>query len=956
MCGLAIGAYMPGRYADRVSSPLKYYAVFEMAIGFYALLFLVFSKNIDAAGTAISGIGFKFLFVIVALIIPTILMGATLPYIACAYVRIFKPVNKEFSVSVLYGINAFGGVIGVFLAGFLLIYLYGNTVTILIAAAGNFIVAAFALSISRYAVKNSVSHSPVSACGELLREEKGVHRPDMKKLADAGYEPKDCRPVRFYAYITFAAFFMTGFCALALEIVLARLLVLIIGTSTYAFSLILMAFICGIPAGSILVPLIIRRPPRMAAFGVVLALLAFAALLTIPLLSAAPFIFLNIFSSYGANFLTFMTVEYLLCLMILMFPATLSGYAFTCALGTIKAQMNTIGRDVAGLYFFNTIGSLAGAIAAPFLFIKNLGLQNSIIVISLLYFFSGVVLIFSSESGRRIKIVRVVTLIICYVLIYGFSGRLDMDVIAAGVHYHPYKFAGKSVKEIIDYIKKEKLVFFAEGIDSTVGIYLKHEVVYLKINGKTDASTGWYDMNTQVLLAHLPMMLARDNRKVVVIGLGAGVTAGAVMKYDPELLECVEINSAVIEGARFFNKISGLDFNAPNFKIIEDDALTHLKTSKTEYDVIISEPSNPWIAGIASLFTYEHFMRCRERLSKNGLMCQWLQLYSMSKQDFIRILVTYQKVFPNATLWYSSWGDALIIGTRTDYDFDFNVIKKRLEKERIRKQLNLIEIFSVEALLAHQVLDSETLKNLSNKYPDIKINTDDHQILEFSAPINYYNQNSEQITNTLLAMQNTEKLYLKKYYELNRPDDNSYESLARAYYKLKMIDRASENFKKATEKNPALWYVHLMKAEKLYNEGLLYEALNEVQVALFLAPQKHQSYYALLKIAIELQDFYSIIRVFNNGRQYFTYPDRYQYHLALGVGYEGLDEYSKAIENYKMAIEHFPDCFSAHKNLGLLYLKLNDNQSAIKYLNCAYKIKSGDEEVLEALSKLNGGK
>ena len=941
MGGLAIGAYMPGRLADKVISPLKYYAFFEIFIGAYALLFMFFSPHIDAAGVALGGISAKFAFVISVLIVPTILMGATLPFVSTAYVRIFKPANKEFAVSLLYGINALGGVLGIFLAGFFLIYFYGNTMTTIIAAAGNFIVAALAFLIAGLAVK------PAAVKGA----ETDLDERAARTIAEAN-EGAWLSPLA----VTMAAFFMVGFCALALEIVLTRLLVLIIGTSTYAFSLIIMAFIGGIPAGSILVPLIIRKPPRLAAFGVVLMLMAISSILTIPLLSAAPFIFLKIFGAFHADFSTFMAVEYLLCLLILMLPATLSGYAFTCALGTVKSREGTIGRDVARLYFYNTAGAVLGTIAAPFIFIKNLGLQNSIITISFLYLISGLALIAASVSGRRIKFIRSFVLTSCYLAIFFFSGGLDMDIISAGVHYHPDKFAGKSVKEIINHIKKEKRVFLAEGIDSTVGIYSKHEVVYLKINGKTDASTGWYDMNTQVLLAHLPMMLARDNRKVVVIGLGAGVTAGAALKYNPDLLECVEINPNVIEGARFFNKISGLDFNAPNFKIIEEDALTHLKTTKIEYDVIISEPSNPWIAGIASLFTYEHFSKCREKLSKDGLMCQWLQLYSMSREDFIRILVTYQKVFPNATLWYSSWGDALIIGTKSDYDFDFNLIKKRFENDEIKKQLYLIEIFSTEALLAHQILDSETLLGLAAKYPGIKINTNAHQILEFSAPINYYNQNSEQITNTLLAMQEPAKLYLNKYYDLNQPDENSYESLARAYYKLKMLDHAHENFKKATDKNPSLWYIHLMKAEKLFNEKLLYEALNEVQVALFLAPEKHQSYYALLKIAIELQDFYSIIRVFNEGDKYFSGPDRYQYYLAVGVGYEGLDEYAKASASYKKAIEIFPDCFSAHKNLGLMYYKLNSNAEAVKYLNSAYKIKSNDEEVLEALSKLHGGK
>ncbi|HOD40632.1 MAG TPA: fused MFS/spermidine synthase, partial [Candidatus Wallbacteria bacterium] len=227
MGGLAIGAYMPGRYADRVASPLKYYAIFELLIGAYALLFMFFSGSIDAAGVSLSTIVSKFAFVIAVLIVPTLLMGATLPFVSTAYVRIFRPANKEFAVSLLYGINALGGVFGIFLAGFYLIFMFGNTVTTLIAVAGNFIVAALAFFISSKAVKGE---------DETVPAETGApRRPALKNTAEGA----SGRPA-LYLFINLAGFFVTGFCALALEIVLARLLVLIIGTSTYAFSIILM--------------------------------------------------------------------------------------------------------------------------------------------------------------------------------------------------------------------------------------------------------------------------------------------------------------------------------------------------------------------------------------------------------------------------------------------------------------------------------------------------------------------------------------------------------------------------------------------------------------------------------------------------------------------------------------------------------------------------------------------
>ena len=939
MAGLALGAWILGRFSDRAGSPLKWYAIFELLIGAYALLFSGCSSLVQSLCSDLGSIYSKFFFVMAALIIPTLLMGATLPFISSAYVRIFKPVNNELSVSYLYGINALGGVIGIFLATFFLIYRFGNTITMLSAVACNFLVAiaAFLIARSTESIKTSVEPQATPTAVD-----------EIYSVRQNAYE---INPL-----ISFTGFFTVGFCALALEIVLTRLLILVIGSSTYAFSLILMAYICAIPIGSIIIPSFMKRPPRAAAFGVVLMLLAIASLATIPCISAAPFIFLKIYSIYHTNFSSFMALQYLLCFIILLPPAALSGYAFTCALGSIKSESVNIGSKVGRLYFFNTIGAVLGSITAPFIFIKSFGLQNSIITLSLLYLVSGIAFTLATNAKKRLKLLRIVSFALIYTAILFGGGELDMEIIASGVHHQPEKYDGKTIAEIKNQIKKDKLIFLAEGIDSTVGIYSRHEVIYLKINGKTDASTGWYDMNTQLLLGHLPMMLAKKNKNVAIIGLGAGVTAGAVMKYDPESLDCLEINPNVIDSARYFTKISGLDFTAKNFKIIEEDALAYIKNTKKKYDVIISEPSNPWIAGIASLFTYDHFEKCREKLSDDGLMCQWLQIYSMSHEDFIRVLITFQKAFPNATLWYSSWGDALIIATRSDYEFDYNLIKKRFENDIIKKHLNLTEVFSPEAVLAHQILDAKTLTELAKKYPEIEINTHEHQILEFSAPINYYRQSSEQITSALLSMQKPDLLYLKKYFDLNQAGEYCLESLARVYYKLKMFDKARNCFKIASDKNPALWLIHLKKAEMYYNEKLLYEAINEVQIALFLAPEKHESYYAFLKIAIELKDFYSITSVFKNGEKFFTGHDKYQYYLALGVGYEGIDETDDAISCYKKALEIYPDCFSAHKNLGMIYFKQINFTNAKKYLNNAYKLKSDDGEILETLTKLHGGK
>ena len=941
MAGLALGAFAVGGLADRTRAPLSWYAAFEVAIGIFAITFLKAMPAIDSAACGVASLTHKFLLTAAVLAIPTVLMGATLPFISSAYVRIFTPRNNDFAVSFLYGINALGGVIGIFLSSFYLIYLLGVTRTTIAAACGNFLIAAIALLISsRY------------------RDRQLQDQPGGEKKAEGPEQETHSRNYGYARFISYMAFFIVGFAALALEIIWTRLLVLIIGTSTYAFSIILIAFICGIPLGSIMIPLIIRRSPRMEAFGVVLMLLAIASFLTIPLISLSPYVFIKIFNSFHSDFSSFTFIQYLMCLIVLMLPTTLSGYAFTCAIGTIRTGTGTVGADVGRLYFFNTVGSVLGSISAPFFFIKNFGLQNSVLYLSLLYLITGITVTIASDSAKHMKILRVGLSVLVFLTLFYTCGSLDMSIVASGVHYHPEKFEGvSSFAQIEKMIRKSKQIYLAEGIDSTVGIYTQPGgTTFLKINGKTDASTGWYDMNTQLLLAHLPMMLCKHPDKIAIIGLGAGVTAGAVLKYSPQKVDCVEISPNVIDAARFFNKVNELDFTAPALSLIEEDALTFMKNSNVKYNVIISEPSNPWIAGIASLFTVEHFTNCRAHLEKGGVMCQWIQIYSMTYDDFIRILVTFHRVFPNCSVWLSSWGDALFLAADDDFEVDFNLLRARFEKSRSRAQLGLIEILSPESLLAHQILDNDAVKKIVASFPDTEVNSNDRQFLEFSAPVNYYRQDSEIIKSNLLKAQITGKLLLDQYLKEFAPTDRSFETVGRVFFKLKLYDLARGFFDKAAEKNPALWFLHLKYAEQRFGEKSFYEALNEIQVALFLAPEKMECYSAFLKVALEMHDYYAIIRVFEEGRKYFRGTDQYQYYLALGVAYEGIDRPLDSIVNYRKAIDLADDCSTAHKKIGLLYKNLNDRKLAIVHLEKAHKYSPNDPEVIDALAKLQGGK
>jgi spermidine synthase len=267
-------------------------------------------------------------------------------------------------------------------------------------------------------------------------------------------------------------------------------------------------------------------------------------------------------------------------------------------------------------------------------------------------------------------------------------------------------------------------------LNDSISVLRSDDYVALRVNGKTDASTG--DARTQLLLGHLGGALHPAPRRALIIGFGSGMTASAVARYpDVERIDCVEIEPAVIRAAPFLEKLNRGVLNDPRLHVIFDDARNFLLTSREKYDLVISEPSNPWIAGIATLFTAEYYSAVREHLALGGMFVQWVQSYSLAPADLRMMIGTLAPHFTEVTLWRAEGPDLLLLGRTGTSPFQFSRLRSLWQEQSIRSDFEAMDVHQPEGLVASYLLDDAAVRRLA---VGSVLNTDDRTLLEYHAP------------------------------------------------------------------------------------------------------------------------------------------------------------------------------------------------------------------------------
>jgi len=539
-----------------------------------------------------------------------------------------------------------------------------------------------------------------------------------------------------------AAVFVTGMLTMTYELVWTRLISLVMGSSSYSFSIMLATFIGGIALGGGAAALALKKDRNALAWFAACELGVFVSLLAmLPLYERLPYFFnvvASLLSRREEAFILHETVKVGTCVAVMLIPSVLIGMSLPLASRVHVKSMSTMGTDVGTVFSANTAGDLVGVVVGGLVLIPWLGLQRTMELSIVLSGAVGCALWYLAVGGARLRrLWPAVALAAGIFVLVAALPSWNLRVLNSGLFRNRDRYAD-SYDEYLRKLADMELIYQKDGADLSVAVTRvvdDNRRLYMSVNGKADASTA-SDMRNQLFLGHLPMMLHEHPRTALVIGLGSGVTAGAVLRHPVERLDVVEISSAVVDASRLFDHASGAPLDDPRTNLVVTDAREFLQLQKSgRYDVIISEPSNPWVAGIASLFTVEYFAQARERLADQGLMVQWVQTYEINDLTMEIILNSFGAVFPHVTIWNPRGGDMLLVGSLLPQAPDFDVVEKRLSDPAVFDSLNqdlvVEKTRSLLGLLALQTMSSDRFRALYPGRPPV--NRDFFPLLEFEA-------------------------------------------------------------------------------------------------------------------------------------------------------------------------------------------------------------------------------
>jgi spermidine synthase len=716
--GLALGALAGGHVAARRTprAALRTYAALELAIAVSGigvpLALLAFKPVLAAAyGSDAPGSLFAALRIITSLlvlVVPAMAMGATFPVAAAWFVD--EPARAGTSAGGLYAVNTAGGAVGAALAAFSLVPLAGLRATTIAAASLNLIAAGVAWRIAR---TPDVGPAPRSTAQTSPRRARGA--------------PKNASPAPERLVAACAALAITGFVALANEVTWTRILALVLGPTTYAFGAMAWVFITGLAFGSAAMARLVNRV-RGPIIALVIAMAAVAAAPMAALSLVEPFALrvARTTARADARFIDVLGVQVLAAAALLLPLALALGAAFPLGLQLATRTARHPAPRIAAVYAANTGGAIAGALATGFLLIPRLGLQRTLLTGSAIALAGAMVSLIAAESGRRSALAGTLAILGAAFVMWR-APTWDVDLLSSG----GYKYAAYvRTSDLASALRAGSLLYYREGASGTISVRRLAGTVALSIDGKVDASNGG-DMLTQKLLAHLPLLLHPHPRSVAIIGLGSGVTLGAALVHPIERVDTVEISPEVVRASQFFENENHHALSDPRSNLIVADGRSHVMLTRRHYDVIISEPSNPWMAGIAALFTREFFSAARRALSVDGIFCQWAHTYDISDADLRSIAATFGSVFPQTTMWLVGESDLLLLGSAADLTDRLTGLRQAFHRHGVAEDLREVDVHDAEGLLSMWVGGSGELAAYSSA---AFVQTDNRAALEFTAP------------------------------------------------------------------------------------------------------------------------------------------------------------------------------------------------------------------------------
>ena len=721
MAGLAIGSYYGGRFVDRWGRPLLLFCILQLGIGAFALLFPLLYEGLSSTYVFLyqtwptniyfSGL-IRFALSFGLLLIPTTMMGATLPVVVKHFVRDRSRLGSR--VGILYSANNWGAVLGGLSAGFLLIEAIGVRET-------SYLAAAISMSIGIVAFFMH-GHSPDAEPG-TAREDSTV----------SGQEADTTYP-RYVIRVVLWVFIIEGFTSLAYEVVWTRILAgsLIVST-TYAYSLVVATFIAGLALGSLLIARFVdsRRDLLSWLAGIEVGI-GISALLLLPLFSASDAFATLLGQPSSWSDWAGTTAVWLAILMLV--PTTLMGSAFPLVGKIYTANLRERGRRIGQIGCLDTAGSIFGAFAGGFILIPLLGMQTSVLSLALINITLGMAVVVAHPD---LLLSRKAVIAVLLALLAGGAYMLTPHTVV----FQPWCIARGDITKgegwhVVDYY---------EGVGSTVTVSrtFADDAKLIQVDGSDVAGTGRPLETTQITQAHLPMLIyeaqnGTQPERALTIGMGSGGTCWSLSRYDLEEIHCVELVSGILKMAKKnFREVNHDVFSDPRFSVYIQDARAFVRAADQQYDIIMDDSVHPGFQGNASLYSMDFFRQCRERLTEGGVMSVWMPIFLISTNDLKMIFRSFRDVFPHATLWRANNDlnkHMVLIGTQEKLSLDFEKFRDRMAVPAIRDDLARVDLDDVYTHLNCFLLDEDALAEYCGDGP---VHSDDHPYLAFSAARNF---------------------------------------------------------------------------------------------------------------------------------------------------------------------------------------------------------------------------
>jgi spermidine synthase len=709
MGGLALGSLFFGRLADKSRNPLRLFIILELGIGLFAVLFpftfrgLVHSYTYAIGISGLAGKGeqfIKFSFSFVYLLIPTTLMGGTLPVAFKFFVKELRTLG--WNISRLYSVNNLGAVIGCGLAGFVLIKFLGLTSALYIGACLNLINAGIVFWVSTARKKEDPSAvTYVESSGSMPGAENILPGPLLRMVL--------------------WVFVIEGFATLAYEVLWARIFIgFSYDKTTYFTSVIVLSFIFGLSLGSYIISGWIDRRKDLVTLLAVLEIMIGLSSLALLMLFSRISLYLNLQRSMFDSWLRIMGKEYFIFFALLVIPNTLTGMVYPVVSKLYARNIGMLGKRMGTIGFLDTAGSILGSFAAGFLMIPALGVVKSFLAVVLLNLALGALLIlFNRNLSSKYRIALLTSLL-------ALSGFMILK--APKTEY--FSWWDKSRAEIWSNFV-ENVPFYDEGPDATVSIREYNNYYSLNINGHNTAYTTMKDQIANRMLGYIPYMLHRKPKKAMVVGFGLGFTVESLIQPEIDTVEVAEICKGVIISGHRLNTWNNNVIDNPKVHVHLEDGRGYLFRTPSRFDIITSNAIHPRLSN--NIYTRDFYEVCRDKLNPGGIMCQWATPNWLTETEYKAQVKAFIEVFKYCQLWYLNEYSTILIGSEEPIIIDYDLISRRFMDPKVQEDLKNVNMRDPLIFTSQYSMGKEELTKYCEGAP---ANTDDFPVVEFSTIVN----------------------------------------------------------------------------------------------------------------------------------------------------------------------------------------------------------------------------